>query len=152
MSGKKKENPFVDGIYNMELDIKDILKGLDNQSLEKLLENDKLSEYAANIAKRLHKSNISPTQLRRFYTYVKAIDRKNVGKQKKDAIVDEAKLKFLLPKLAGSAKRNEEGIQNLYGVFEKCLRGKNRVSDVGSLRLLVEFFEAILDYRETYRN
>lgn len=83
MAQEKKGNPFVDEVYNMKLEIKDILKDLDDHSLEELLNEDKLPEYAANIAQSLHKSGISPTQLRRFYTYVKAIDRKNANKKKR---------------------------------------------------------------------
>jgi len=139
-------NPFVE-IYK-EVPMETILENLKKKTLDKQV--DQLPAYAAMIAKKLYEKRITPTQLRRFYTYVKAVEQKNRHRKGKDEIDGGSKLKFLLPKLAGSVKRTDKNkIRPLYEVFASCLHN-NRIKTVGELRLFVEFFEAILDYHETY--
>lgn len=61
-----------------------------------------------------------------------------------DTITDSYKLKFLLPKLAGSSEK--ESLQDLYKIFGITIP---KIQTVKELRLFVEFFEAILDYHST---
>jgi CRISPR type III-A-associated protein Csm2 len=140
-------NQFTE-IYQNRPQLTQIYNQLRNQTIHEL-ESD-LPMFSAVIAEELAKK-ISPTQLRRFYTYVKAIDRKNLNQQDDAVILDMAKLKFLLPKLAGSVeKKSQEGISVLHRVFAECLHG-NRIEKVKDLRLFMEFFEAILDYHATFK-
>ncbi len=141
-------NQFTE-IYNnerQELDaIYTQLKSYTLKDLENLL-----PMFSAVIAEELSK-NITPTQLRKFYTYVKSIDRKNLHQKEEDDIIDKAKLKFLLPKLAGSVeKKSQDGVKALHRVFAECLHG-NRINQVKDFRLFMEFFEAILDYHSTFK-
>lgn len=104
-----------------------------------------LTKYSAWIAEEL---KITSTQLRKFYTYVKGIEQDAKYKQKLDSKIN-SKLKFLLPKLAGSVQKNkQEGVKVLYYVFEACTK-KEKIQDIEDLKLFVEFFEAILDYHST---
>lgn len=126
----------------------EIYNNLRNNNLSDLCET--LPSYSSVIAEELSK-NITPTQLRRFYTYVKSIDRKNLHQKDEDNIIDKAKLKFLLPKLAGSVeKKSQDGVKALHRVFAECLHG-NRINQVKDFRLFIEFFEAILDYHSTFK-
>jgi CRISPR-associated protein Csm2 len=141
-------NQFTEIYKDNRQDLEQIYQRLKNYSLHDL-END-LPMFSAVIAEELAKK-ITPTQLRRFYTYVKAIDRKNLNQQDDDIILDKAKLKFLLPKLAGSVEnKSQDGIKVLHRVFAECLHG-NRIEKVKDLRLFMEFFEAILDYHATFK-
>jgi len=109
-------------------------------------ELEKLPEYAAVIAQNI---NVTPTQLRRFYTYVKSVDLVNQQtKEDETNFKDKYKLKFILPKLAGSSER--EKLENLYKIIEGCLRGE-KISTVKDFRVFMEFFEAILDYHSTFK-
>lgn len=113
---------------------------------------ENLPAFAAWIAEEM---KITPTQLRRFYTYVKAIERnaKTINGQL-DPKLDpktKAKLMFLLPKLAGSVtKKEQEGIKVLHKVFSTCIQKNNKVQTKDDLESFVEFFEAILDYHATF--
>ncbi|ACF10507.1 CRISPR-associated protein, Csm2 family [Chlorobaculum parvum NCIB 8327] len=102
--------------------------------------------YAAAIAKQMS-ADVTPTQLRRYYSYIKSIELVNRD-QKDDApqIIDKYKLSFLLPKIAGSSERKK--LESLYDVMKVCLSNNNggKIKTVADLRLFVEFFEAILDY------
>ena len=144
------KNVFVDGIYeNVPMDT--ILGKLKDIPLAD--QEEELPGYAAMIARELYNEGkgITSTQLRRFYTYVKAIEQKNAHRKPEDGIEDKAKLRFLLPKLAGSVKRTDKSkIEPLYKVFASCLHD-NRIQKVEELQLFVEFFEAILDFYETYK-
>jgi len=112
-----------------------------------------LPVFAAAVAESLE---ITPTQLRRFYTYVKSID---IGaKSKRDNMeldsAEKAKLKFLLPKLAGSAsvknKKVKNSLKTLYKIFSTCIHKQpDKIKKVEDLRQFVAFFEAILDYHAT---
>ncbi|MDM8522583.1 type III-A CRISPR-associated protein Csm2 [Desulfococcaceae bacterium HSG8] len=142
-------NVFIDVYEKIPFD--SILEELGSKTLFDQI--DELPRYSAMIAKELDRKRISSTQLRRFYTYVKAVDQKNrhLADEKDIPDIDKAKLKFLLPKLAGSVKRTDKKkIEPLYRVFASCLRN-DRIENVRDLRLFVEFFEAILDYHETYK-
>jgi len=107
---------------------------------------EKLPEYAAVIAKEI---NVTPTQLRRFYTYVKSIDLVNQQTDPKESnFKDKYKLKFILPKIAGSSERNN--LKELYKILAACVRN-NKIESVKDLRIFMEFFEAILDYHSTLK-
>ncbi len=141
-------NVFID-IYQ-EVSFQEIVTQLRNRRLNDL--TDELPRYAAMIAKELHNKRLTSTQLRRFYTYVKAIEQQNkdLADDNKN-IKGKSKLSFLLPKLAGSVKQTDKDkVLPLYIVFDSCLNGKE-LENVGELRLFVEFFEAILDYFATYK-
>ena len=101
---------------------------------------EQLPVFAAIISETI---KVTPTQLRRFYTYVKSIDIANKD-TKTDTITDSYKLKFLLPKLAGSSEK--ESLKDLYKIFGITIP---IIQTVKELRLFVEFFEAILDYHST---
>jgi len=107
-----------------------------------------LPAYAAWVAEKMQK--VTPTQLRRFYTHVKALSR---NAQDDDTgqldIRSRVGLKFLLPKLAGSIKKKEEGLRVLYEVFAICIQMHNKIRTKQDMESFVEFFEAILDYHET---
>ena len=108
---------------------------------------EKFPEFAAVIAKEMGNNKVTPTQLRRFYTYVKSVEMINRDKQPNDtSIIDKYKLRFILPKIAGSSER--ENLQHLYEILKSCLLG-NKIQTVGDLRIFVEFFEAILDYHSS---
>ena len=137
LSEPKRKGLTVTGIYSQLYDF----------PLAEL--EDDLPMFSAVIAEELSKQ-ITPTQLRRFYAYVKSIEIKNHNLKDDDDIRDKAKLKFLLPKLAGSVeKKSQEGIKVLHNVFANCLYD-NRINKVKDLRLLMDFFEAILDYHATF--
>jgi CRISPR type III-A-associated protein Csm2 len=110
---------------------------------------EKLPAFAAWIAEEM---KISPTQLRRFYTYVKSIERNaKIGGEKKLDSKTRAKLMFLLPKLAGSVtKKEQEGIKVLHKIFSTCIQKNNKIQTKDDLESFVEFFEAILDYHATF--
>lgn len=124
-----------------------ICKKLEEQVNFKNIEQENLPAFAAWIAEEM---KITPTQLRRFYTYVKGIERKAKIENGGLDSQTKAKLMFLLPKLAGSVqKKKQEGIKVLHQVFSACIhRGKN-IQDKSDLEHFIEFFEAILDYHST---
>lgn len=102
--------------------------------------------YAAAVAKEMS-TDVTPTQLRRYYSYIKSIEIVNRHqKGEYTQIIDKYKLSFLLPKIAGSSERKK--LQSLYEVMKVCLSNSNgsKIKTVADLRLFVEFFEAILDY------
>ncbi len=115
--------------------------------------NENLPAFAAWTAEEI-KDNIKPTQLRRFYTYVKSIERN--AREDKNGVLDsksKAKLMFLLPKLAGSAnvkkKKEEKAIKVLHDIFATCIQKNKKIKSKEDLERFVEFFEAILDYHST---
>ncbi len=114
---------------------------LDNKTQESL------PAFAAWIADEI---KLSPTQLRRFYTYVKSAERNAYDD---DGVLDsrtKAKLMFLLPKLAGNVKEEaEDSIKILYRVFATCIHTNNKIQNKEDLERFVEFFEAILDFHAT---
>jgi CRISPR/Cas system CSM-associated protein Csm2 small subunit len=101
--------------------------------------------FAATLAQSMG-TDVTPTQLRRFYTYIKSMELSNRSKKPDDTdIIDKYKLYFILPKIAGSSKK--EKLSLLYEIFGLCLDHKApKIKNVLDLRLFVEFFEAILDY------
>ncbi|ABL66061.1 type III-A CRISPR-associated protein Csm2 [Chlorobium phaeobacteroides] len=114
-------------------------------------ELENLPKYAAVIAKAMKekKKPVTPTQLRRFYTYVKSIDLANKQtKEDEQNFKDKYKLKFILPKIAGSSEC--ESLEDLYKVLNACVNG-DKIITVKDLRLFMEFFEAILDYHSTFK-
>jgi CRISPR type III-A-associated protein Csm2 len=115
-------------------------------SQQALQARDQFPEYAAVIAKDIG-SKITSTQLRRFYTYIKAIEMANRhSDQGSHEIKDRYKLRFILPKIAGTGKRERECLIGLYEILAICLQKGNKILTVADLRVFVEFFEAILDY------
>ena len=127
-----------------KLDEPESFSRLDNKTQESL------PAFAAWIADEI---KLSPTQLRRFYTYVKAAER---NASEKNGVLDsrtKAKLMFLLPKLAGSSnvKKDAEkkSIKILYRVFAVCIHTNNKIQNKKDLERFVEFFEAILDFHAT---
>ncbi|NTW89083.1 MAG: type III-A CRISPR-associated protein Csm2 [Desulfobulbaceae bacterium] len=107
---------------------------------------DKFPLFAAAIAKDIG-PKITPTQLRKFYTYVKSIEMSNKDKRIGETdIRDKYKLRFILPKIAGSGEKERVKLQGLYEILAVCLLGRDKIQTVGDLRMFVEFFEAILDY------
>ncbi len=110
---------------------------------------EKLPEYAAVIAIEMKKPKkpVTSTQLRRFYTYVKSIDLANRQTNKDESnFKDKYKLKFILPKIAGSSER--ESLEDLYKILNACVTG-DKIKSVKDFQLFMEFFEAILDYYST---
>lgn len=107
---------------------------------------DEFPKYAAAIAKGIG-SKITSTQLRRFYTYVKSVD---IANRHSDAasqeIKDRYKLRFILPKIAGTGEKERKSLKALYEILSVCVLDGNKIQTVADLRLFVEFFEAILDY------
>lgn len=128
--------------------VKAALGNSDNFAAMDLDVQQNLPAYAAWIAKAT--KTVRPTQLRRFYTHVKVLCRK--ARDEDTGSLDprtKAKLKFLLPKLAGTVKKKEEGLLNLYEVFALCIQTHNKIRCKADLDSFVDFFEAILDYHET---
>ncbi|HWQ47600.1 MAG TPA: type III-A CRISPR-associated protein Csm2 [Methanosarcina sp.] len=112
---------------------------------------ESLPKYAAVIAKAMKekKKPVTTTQLRRFYTYLKSIDLANQQtKEDEQDFKDKYKLKFILPKIAGSSER--ESLEDLYKILNACVNG-DKIKIVKDLRLFIEFFEAILDYHSTFK-
>lgn len=119
------------------------------------MDSDKLyflPAFAAWIAEAIQP--LAPTQLRRFYTYVKRIER---TAKDENGVLDrqsQAKLMFLLPKLAGNAnvKKNEEkeSLKILYDLFSICIIEGKKIQSRQDVEQFVEFFEAILDYHATF--
>lgn len=102
--------------------------------------------YAAAIAQSML-SKVTPTQLRRFYTYVKSIDLANRNQpDTSEDIQDKYKLLFILPKIAGTGEEERKNLHGLYEILAQCLLRGEKIKTVGDLRIFVEFFEAIVDY------
>lgn len=140
------ENVFI-SVFGQNLpEVKNVEEELKKLDSFKKNDLDKLPEYAAAVAKHI---KVTSTQLRRFYTYVKGIEQANrlSPSDATDAsrgFIDKYKLRFLLPKLAGSSER--DSLRDLYKIFAVAIP---KINDVEDLRLFVEFFEAILDYHST---
>jgi CRISPR type III-A-associated protein Csm2 len=133
---------------NIVDDICNVLTGKKGFSQLDQRTQENLPAFAAWIAEEM---KITPTQLRRFYTYVKSIERnaKTINRQLDPKT--KAKLMFLLPKLAGSVtKKEQEGIKVLHKVFSTCIQKNNKIQTKDDLESFVEFFEAILDYHATF--
>jgi CRISPR-associated protein Csm2 len=145
------ENIFID-IYKSSLTIDDIVRRINGISTFGSIDDydlEKLPEYAAVIAKamKMKKKPVTPTQLRRFYTYVKSVDIANQQtKENEIHFKDKYKLRFILPKIAGSSEH--ESLEDLYKILGACVNG-DKIQTVKDLRLFMEFFEAILDYHST---
>lgn len=105
---------------------------------------EKLPAFAAIIAKNIG-DKVTPTQLRRFFTYVKSIEIVNRDSPL-EIFKEKYKLNFILPKIAGSSERTK--LDGLYEILSVCLPKIKTVSD---LRIFVEFFEAILDYHASIK-
>lgn len=141
-------------IYNSSLTISLIetrLNSFTNFGAISDSDREMLPEFAAVIAKAMHnkKKPVTPTQLRRFYTYIKSIDLAN--QQTPEEITnfkDKYKLKFILPKIAGSSER--ESLEDLYKILNACITG-NKIQSVKDFWIFMEFFEAILDYHSTFK-
>ncbi|NTW70349.1 MAG: type III-A CRISPR-associated protein Csm2 [Chlorobiaceae bacterium] len=107
---------------------------------------DQFPEYAAAIAKKIG-TKITSTQLRRFYTYVKSIEMANRHYNPTSReIKDKFKLRFILPKIAGTGEKERKSLHGLYEILSVCLLDGSKIRTVADLRVFVEFFEAILDY------
>jgi CRISPR-associated protein Csm2 len=150
---------YEESFYNVyKDDIKPILKKKDMARIdyiaEQLQEEEnfhnfaekshktwKLSMYSFVIAGELAEKGLKLSQLRKFYNYVKKMEYEVKGELPKVL----AKLKFLLPKLAGSSKKEE--VKPLYTIFAACIKNNIRVRD--DVLSFIEFFEAILNYFET---
>lgn len=91
---------------------------------------------------------LKPTQLRRFYTYVKKLEYKAASLKSSAPLGPEVKagLAFLPPKLAGAASR-KEGVDPLFRVISACVSNE-RINSKEDLEYFVQFFEAILDYHQ----
>jgi CRISPR-associated protein Csm2 len=133
-------------------DITEVKNGLgsidtfSSQSPQALRGRDRFPMYAAAIAKGIG-SKITSTQLRKFYTYVKAIEMANRHNDSDSReIKDKYKLRFILPKIAGTGKNERDSLKGLYEILGVCLQDGAKIQTVADLRVFVEFFEAILDY------
>ena len=127
-------------------EIKNELKSMMSFSTASFQVKDRFPLFAAAIAKAMS-STITPTQLRRFYTYVKSIELVNRNKpDTSEDIQDKYKLRFILPKIAGTGEKERKSLDWLYDVLVVCLLSGEKIKTVGDLRIFVEFFEAILDY------
>jgi len=141
-------------IYNSSLKISQIeqhLNGFTNFGAISDSDREMLPEFAAVIAKAMHdkKKPVTPTQLRRFYTYIKSIDLANQQTPEETPnFKDKYKIKFILPKIAGSSER--ESLEDLYKILNACITG-NKIQSVKDFRIFMEFFEAILDYHSTFK-
>jgi CRISPR-associated protein Csm2 len=120
-------------------DIKNGLRGIPNFSEAPLAIIGRFPAFAAAIANEVG-NTVTPTQLRRFYTYIKSIEMVN-RHSAPDEFKDRYKLGFILPKIAGSSERDK--LKPLYDIIKECLP---KITTVSDLRIFVEFFEAILDY------
>jgi CRISPR-associated protein Csm2 len=111
---------------------------------KELLEDKEIACYAASIAVTM--KDVSPTQMRRYYSYVKGIEQINrhLVDNETRAFKDKHKLILLLPKIAGSSERKH--LHDLYEIVAVCIP---KIMDVGDVRAFVAFFEAILDYHST---
>lgn len=131
-----------------------IKNDFENKSLSQI--NNQLPDYAAWIAEEIspvqsnseEKKIVTRNQLRRYYNYVKGIEQSVLMKEDSDTDISsqKAKLKFLLPKIAGSSKADT--LEPLYDVFAAIIIS-DRIKNVKDIRLFAEFFEAILDYHST---
>jgi CRISPR-associated protein Csm2 len=141
-------NVFTD-IYQSTITIDQIVQEINSFSQFGSIDEyvlEKLPEYAAVIAQNI---KVTPTQLRRFYTYVKSVDLANQQtKEDEQNFKDKYKLKFILPKIAGSSERDK--LRELYKILGACLRG-GKIQSVRDFRVFMEFFEAILDYHSTFK-
>lgn len=107
---------------------------------------DDFPKYAAAIANGIG-PKVTSTQLRRFYTYVKSIEMANRHNDPgSPEIRDKYKLRFILPKIAGTGKKERDSLVVLYEILGVCLEPMTKIQTVADLRVFVEFFEAILDY------
>ena len=124
----------------------EILKKIRNADpFKQLLDDPDVVCYAASIAKNMDK--VTPTQMRRFYGYVKSIEQVNRGRDDIEIVIlQKARLKLLQPKIAGSSERKH--LTELYEVVKECVED-GKIVDVGDMRAFVAFFEAILDYHST---
>lgn len=104
----------------------------------------KLSMYSFIIAGELSNTDLKITQLRKFYNYVKKMEYEVKGGGLPKVL---SKLKFLLPKLAGSSKKEE--VRPLYTIISVCLKKDNFIREEEDVLYFIEFFEAILNYFET---
>ena len=141
--------PDLNALHAKIEEIKRGLRVIDtfsSHSQQALQARDQFPEYAAVIAKSIG-SKITSTQLRRFYTYIKAIEMANRHSDPgSHEIKDRYRLRFILPKIAGTGKRERESLIDLYKILYVCLQEGNKIQTVADLRVFVEFFEAILDY------
>jgi len=108
--------------------------------------SNSLVVFSYAIAKQLEEKKLKPTQLRRFYTYVKKLQYK-VGPQEKDLPAKVlVGLAFLPPKLAGASTKKDE-VKPLFKVISACLANR-KITTKPDYDYFVEFFEAILDYHQ----
>lgn len=132
-------------------DIKKRIEGLEGFGSISEYELESLPKYAAVIAKAMKekKKPVTPNQLRRFYTYVKSIELANRQTDAEETnFKDKYKLRFILPKIAGSSER--ESLDDLHKILAACIESSN-IKTVKDLRIFMEFFEAILDYHSTFK-
>ena len=137
------ENVFTD-IYQTTITIDQIEDKINDFSEFSSIDEydlEKLPEYAAVIAKKIE---VTPTQLRRFYGYVKSIDLANQQTNEDECnFKDKYKIKFILPKIAGSSEH--DNLKDLYKILSACVK-KEKIKSIKDFRVFMEFFEAILDY------
>ncbi len=120
-------------------DIENGLRGIPSFTDAPLATIERFPAFAAAIAQYIG-NTVTPTQLRRFYTYVKSIEMVNRHSAPHE-FKDRYKLGFILPKIAGSSEGDK--LKPLYDIINECLP---KITTVSDLRIFVEFFEAILDY------
>ncbi|NTV66823.1 MAG: type III-A CRISPR-associated protein Csm2 [Chlorobaculum sp.] len=141
---------FFTDIYESTLTIDQIVQKINNLGQFGSIDDcelERLPEYAAVIAQNI---KVTPTQLRRFYTYIKSVDLVNLHTDKEECnFKDKYKIKFLLPKIAGSSEY--EKLKELYKILGACVLGE-KIKSVKDFRMFMEFFEAILDYHSTFKS
>jgi len=122
-------------------------------SLSQLLKPEEFcdrGQYADKLAKEFKKS-LNPTQLRKFFSSIKAIEIKLKNKEDKDPLptTHARKIITLIPELAYAKGRNLIP-QRFYELMSACLSPK-RLKTVGDLKCLDLFLTTFLAYHKYYK-
>lgn len=117
---------------------------LSDEDVKKIL--DLNENYIENFVKKAQECaeefKVSESQIRKFYAYVKEIERDS---DKDNNTFDKVKLYLLIPKIAYSAKRNNV-TPKFQKTFEKLIKEIKTKEDFDKFVNFVKFFEAIIAY------
>jgi CRISPR type III-A-associated protein Csm2 len=135
----------------MALTKDNILQELDKEGtlavllpLEEFAEPEQLADQLAQKFLR----SLKPTQLRKIFHSLKAIERRFKGESEDRVLTSEEKtaIRLLIPELAYAGGR---GLipQEFYDLMRKCLSGP-KLQTVGDLRRLTQLLTALLAYHK----
>lgn len=120
----------------------------DLMPIEEFAEPEQLADQLA----REFRTSLKPTQLRKVFHTIKAIERRFKGRGDSEPLnsQDKMSIRLLIPELA-YARGRELLPTKFYELMRHCL-SENKLKTVGDFRRLAQFLTALLAYHKYHEN